>query len=165
MDGFFAIINPAAGGGRARKLASPAVAKLRAQGLKIETAETAGVGDAVQLARRAYQQGFRKFLAVGGDGTAHEIINGVWGAPPGDRVSLGFLPLGTGNSFLRDYTKDGAEASLQAVLEGLTRSVDLLRHLRGEPQPRRESSGRRLGITGLGLLVAREPAHPLHPRR
>ena len=134
MDGFFAIINPAAGGGRARKLASPAVAKLRAQGLKIETAETAGVGDAVQLARRAYQQGFRKFLAVGGDGTAHEIINGVWGAPPGDRVSLGFLPLGTGNSFLRDYTKDGAEASLQAVLEGRTRSVDLLRltHAAGE---------------------------------
>jgi diacylglycerol kinase family enzyme len=72
---------------------------------------------------------------VGGDGTAHEILNGVFsGRSPVERVSLGFLPLGTGNSFLRDFTKDGAEASLQALAENRTRAVDLLRltHAAGE---------------------------------
>jgi len=44
------------------------------------------------------------------------------------------LPLGTGNSFLRDFTKDGAAASLDALMEGRSRPVDLIRltHARGE---------------------------------
>jgi len=50
------------------------------------------------------------------------------------RIALGFLPLGTGNSFLRDFTKDGPAASMQALLDGRTRTVDLLRltHAAGE---------------------------------
>jgi diacylglycerol kinase family enzyme len=47
---------------------------------------------------------------------------------------MGFLPLGTGNSFLRDYTREGAAASLQALLERRTRTIDLMRlaHSTGE---------------------------------
>src|SRR5262249_16907329 len=41
--------------------------------------------------------------------------------------ALAFLPLGTGNSFLRDFSKDGAAASLKAVQENRTRPIDLLR--------------------------------------
>jgi len=50
------------------------------------------------------------------------------------RISLGFLPLGTGNSFLRDFTDNGAEAALQALLENRKRPIDLLRlaHSTGE---------------------------------
>lgn len=49
-------------------------------------------------------------------------------------ASLGFLPLGTGNSFLRDFTQEGADASLQALVEDRKRSVDLMRltHAKGE---------------------------------
>jgi diacylglycerol kinase family enzyme len=89
----------------------------------------------VQLAREAYTQGYRKFLAVGGDGTAHEIINGVLAKNrTAERIALGFLPLGTGNSFLRDFTDRGAEASLDALLANRTRPVDLIRlaHASGE---------------------------------
>ncbi|HEX4545935.1 MAG TPA: diacylglycerol kinase family protein [Candidatus Acidoferrum sp.] len=135
MEKFFAIVNPAAGGGRSAKLAGPALARLREKGLKINVIASTGVGHAVQLAREAYDQGYRRFLAVGGDGTAHEILNGVFaGRAKVERTALGFLPLGTGNSFLRDFTKDGAEASLQALLEGRKRTVDLIRltHSTGE---------------------------------
>jgi diacylglycerol kinase (ATP) len=110
----------------------------------------------VHLARDAYAQGYRRFLAVGGDGTGHEILNGIFGRATiaqragaerrtaaqsataeraaGDRVAMGFLPLGTGNSFLRDYTREGAKASLQALLESRTRTIDLMRltHSSGE---------------------------------
>jgi diacylglycerol kinase (ATP) len=135
MDRFFAIVNPAAGGGRSAKLAGPALAHLREKGLKIDVIASTSQGHGVPLAREAYDQGYRRFLAVGGDGTAHEILNGVLvGRSDVQRIALGFLPLGTGNSFLRDFTKEGAAASLQALIEGRTRSVDLLRltHAAGE---------------------------------
>jgi diacylglycerol kinase (ATP) len=135
MDRFFAIVNPAAGGGRSAKLAGPALARLRQQGLRIDVIASTGQGHAVQLAREAYDQGYRRFLAVGGDGTAHEILNGVFaGRRSVQRIALGFLPLGTGNSFLRDFAQDGAAASMQALLAGRTRPVDLLRlrHATGE---------------------------------
>lgn len=132
---FFAIVNPAAGGGRSAKLAGPALAGLREKGLKIDVVASTGPGHAVELAREAYEQGYRRFIAVGGDGTAHEIINGVYErARAKERIALGFLPLGTGNSFLRDFTKEGANASLQALIEGRTRAVDLVRltHAKGD---------------------------------
>jgi diacylglycerol kinase (ATP) len=135
MNRFFAIVNPAAGGGRSAKLAGPALARLREKGLQVDVIASTGPGHAARLAREAYDQGYRRFLAVGGDGTAHEILNGIFtGRPSVARVALGFLPFGTGNSFLRDFAKDGSEASMQALLEGRTRSVDLLRltHAAGE---------------------------------
>ena len=134
-DRFFAIVNPVAGGGKSAKLAGPALARLRARGLHIDVIASTGPGHAVQLAREAYNQGYRRFLAVGGDGTAHEILNGVFARnPAAERIALGFLPLGTGNSFLRDFTKHGAEASLDALFANRTRPVDLVRltHASGE---------------------------------
>jgi len=132
---FFAIVNPAAGGGKSARLAGPALARLREKGLHIDVIASTGRGHAVQLARESYAQGYRKFLAVGGDGTAHEILNGVFAnKPAAERISLGFLPLGTGNSFLRDFTDQGEEASLDALLANRTRPVDLIRltHASGE---------------------------------
>jgi diacylglycerol kinase (ATP) len=132
---FFAIVNPAAGGGRSVKLAGPAIARLREKGMQVDVIASTGPGHAVELAREAYDQGYRHFLAVGGDGTAHEILNGIFaGRKVTKRISLGLLPLGTGNSFLRDFTKLGAESSMQALFEGRTRPVDLIRltHATGE---------------------------------
>ena len=128
MERFIAIVNPAAGGGRAAKLAVPKLAELRAQGLSLDVIASSSPGHAAQLAREAYAQGYTRFLAVGGDGTAHEILNGIFAdGPPKKRIALGFLPFGTGNSFLRDFTKDGATASVAALLAGRVRPVDLLR--------------------------------------
>src|SRR3954470_21258403 len=123
---FLAIVNPAAGGGRSLKQAGPAIVRLRKEGLHVDVIASTGPGHAAELAREAYQQGYRRFIAVGGDGTAHEILNGVFNhAGANARISLGFLPLGTGNSFLRDFVaKNTAEAALQALLENRKRAVD-----------------------------------------
>jgi diacylglycerol kinase (ATP) len=132
---FFAVVNPTAGGGRSSKLAAPALRRLREAGLRVDVVASTGPGHSIVLAREAYTQGYRRFIAVGGDGTAHEILNGVFTLGGStERIALGFLPLGTGNSFLRDFTRGGAEASLQALLAGHLRSVDLLRlaHTAGE---------------------------------
>jgi YegS/Rv2252/BmrU family lipid kinase len=127
-DKFLAIVNPAAGGGRSAKLAGTELARLREKGLRVDVIASTEPGHANELASEAYEQGYRRFLAVGGDGTAHEVINGIFSRPgTTERVELGFLPMGTGNSFLRDFTKNGTESSMDALLAGRKRRVDLLR--------------------------------------
>jgi diacylglycerol kinase (ATP) len=154
---FLAIINPAAGGGSCRERVGAALDRLRAAGIALETAETSAVGHATQIAREAYGRGYRKFLAVGGDGTSYEIVNGLFsesgsqqsrsqgsgfGSQGGsgsaenqieDQIpTLGFLPLGTGNSFLRDF-EDGAsgirglEHAMQALEARRSRPCDVMR--------------------------------------
>jgi len=132
---FYAVVNPAAGGGRCGKLASAALDRVRELGLEVEISQTGHAGEATELARTAYEKGFRNFLAVGGDGTAYEIVNGIFPhALTGGRVALGFLPLGTGNSFLRDFTSRGVEHTLEALKSRRRRSCDviLLHHANGD---------------------------------
>jgi diacylglycerol kinase (ATP) len=125
---FFAVVNPAAGGGRCGKLAPAALAHLRQAGLEIEAAETNRPGQGIGLVRDAYQRGFRQFLAVGGDGTAYEIVNGLFPRDESpERPALAFLPLGTGNSFLRDFVPPGAEQAVATLIAGRRRACDVLR--------------------------------------
>jgi diacylglycerol kinase (ATP) len=125
---YLAIVNPAAGGGKSRKLLDPALQRLRAGGLQIEVAETNAPGNAIQVARDAYRRGVRNFIAVGGDGTSYEIVNGLYPeALDGERPRLGFLPLGTGNSFLRDFSDRGVEHAIESLLAQRTQACDVLR--------------------------------------
>lgn len=125
---YLAVVNPAAGGGRTRKLLAPALERLMAGGVEVEIVETSAAGDATRIAREAYGAGRRRFIAVGGDGTSYELINGLFPqAGVGDPPTLGFLPLGTGNSFLRDFSDRGVEHALESLIGDRTQSCDVLR--------------------------------------
>jgi len=125
---FLAIVNPAAGGGRSGKLAPATLDRVRQTGIELEVVQTAKPGEATTLARAAYARGQRNFLAVGGDGTAFEIVNGLFPeAQTQGRPALAFLPLGTGNSFLRDFTTRGVEHTIEALRAGSRRPCDVLR--------------------------------------
>ena len=127
-DKFLAVVNPAAGGGRGRRLVGPALERLRAAGLRVEIAETSAPGQGIQIARDAYAKGYRQFIAVGGDGTSYEIVNGLFPlAKAGESPTLAFLPFGTGNSFLRDFSDRGVEHALEALLAGRSQPCDVLR--------------------------------------
>jgi len=121
------VVNPAAGGGRCRKLVGSALDRLRAGGISLRVAETSAPGQATRLVRDAYAQGYRKFIAVGGDGTSYEIVNGIFPADKDDRATLAFLPLGTGNSFLRDFSDRGVDFAIEALLAQRSRPCDVLR--------------------------------------
>ena len=125
---YFAIVNPAAGSGRCGKLAPAALERLRSAGLDIEVRKTRAPGEAVVLANSAYAEGYRNFIAVGGDGTGFEIVNGLFPAAALEgRAALGFLPLGTGNSFLRDFTERGADYAIEAIRTRRRRPCDVIR--------------------------------------
>jgi len=106
-----------------------ALADLREVGLRLEVHETEGPEHATALARECYARGLHHFLAVGGDGTAFEVLNGLFPRPDGDGdpLVLATLPLGTGNSFLRDFGIDDSESAMQALIRGTTRACDVAR--------------------------------------
>lgn len=126
---YLAVVNPAAGGGQCGRRCRAALSELRERGIDVDVATTTGPGEAAELVRAAYEKGRRHFIAVGGDGTSYEIVNGLFPAatesdePP----TLGFLPLGTGNSFLRDFTTEGVEASMPAIVASKSRAIDVIR--------------------------------------
>jgi YegS/Rv2252/BmrU family lipid kinase len=106
----------------------PALERLRAGGVEVEVVETQGVGDATRIAREAYGRGRRRFIAVGGDGTSYEVVNGLFPeASAGEPPALGFLPLGTGNSFLRDFSDRGVEHAIESLIAGRSQACDVLR--------------------------------------
>jgi diacylglycerol kinase (ATP) len=127
-ESYLAIVNPAAGGGRSRKMLGPALERLLVSGVEVDVVETRGVGDATRIAREAYGRGRRRFIAVGGDGTSYEVVNGLFPeASAGERPALGFLPLGTGNSFLRDFSDRGVEHAIESLIAGRSQACDVLR--------------------------------------
>jgi len=125
---YLAIVNPAAGGGQARRLLPAALEKLRNAGVEVDVRETARCSHATEIARDSWADGYRKFISVGGDGTSFEIINGLFPlADAADAPTLAFLPLGTGNSFLRDFSDQGVEYAMESLIARRSRECDVLR--------------------------------------
>jgi diacylglycerol kinase (ATP) len=146
-DRLLAIVNPAAGNGKCGRMATAALDRLRAQDIALDIALTARPGHATTIAREAYAQGRRRFLAVGGDGTACEIVNGLMPPRP-DGAQLAFLPLGTGNSFLRDFTdRGGVDETIAAIRRGAPRPCDVLRL----SAPQREAYA--INQVGIGFIA------------
>ena len=143
----FVIVNGAAGGGRCAGRCEPALDALRSAGFDLEVAHTERAGHATELARAAFAEGHRKFISVGGDGTSFEVINGLLPEGEGEGVELGLLPLGTGNSFLRDFAIFDADAALDVLREWEVRPVDVIRAVH------ESGSFHYLNLIGLGFTA------------
>lgn len=119
------IINPNADLGNAWRQATD----LRAIAEQHGGADWAGTvypTHATELARQAAEEGYEMVIAVGGDGTAHEVINGLMGVPANKRPKFGIVPLGSGNDFAHNLGLPiGPRDALQAALQGNTRKIDL----------------------------------------
>jgi YegS/Rv2252/BmrU family lipid kinase len=131
-DQLFTIVNPAAGGGRAKRQVRAAFERLAHAGIRLDVHETKGPGHARELAKHARKDGALRFLSVGGDGTAFEVVDGLFAgadgaAAAGEKPTLGMLPLGTGNSFLRDFQIDSTDLAIEALARGNQHACDVIR--------------------------------------
>ncbi len=114
------IVNPRSGSGSARKAVPELTRLLDAEGIAHEVHTTRGRGDATAIARRLVEGEGRYIAAVGGDGTVHEVVNGLLhhdGTAVRSDAVLAVISAGSGGDFARTY--------------GLDRPVDRLvrRHL------------------------------------
>jgi len=122
---WFAIVNPRAGRSRRNAHAWTSMqAALRGAGVRFDVAMTAGPGDGARLASTAWAEGRRRFLVAGGDGSAHDVVNGLMQAQdePGRKErprglpTLVPLPLGTGNDWARSLQLPSSPARLAQII-------------------------------------------------
>jgi diacylglycerol kinase (ATP) len=94
---------------------------LRASGIEFEVTLSERRGHAVEIARRAVDEGCRYLVAVGGDGTIHEVVNGMMTSTRTDPgLVFAVVPAGSGSDFIKTF---GLPAT----------AADSVEHLKGEP--------------------------------
>ena len=92
-------MNPAAGRGAGARVLDAVTSEFRRQGWAVEVARTQDPGHGTALAAQAARDGATCVVAVGGDGTVHEVANGL--VRQSAAASLGVVPVGTGNDFAK----------------------------------------------------------------
>ncbi len=120
------IVNPAAGAGKTGKLWPRIMNSLQKAGLLFEHALTEAPGHAIELAKAAAKKGYDMIVSVGGDGTIHEIVNGLYASGHLKDNVLGIVETGTGGDYIRttgnahDY-----EEACQRLIHPQKRTVDV----------------------------------------
>ena len=116
------IVNPTAGRGRAGKEVPEIRRLLGPKAADWPWLYTKKRGDGETLAREAAEAGTPLIVSVGGDGTLHEVVNGVLGTD----ATVGLIPFGTGNDLARALGLFGnLETACRAVTEGVTERIDV----------------------------------------
>ena len=121
------IVNPAARGGRGARAESRIRTALATLDTGAEIVRTDAPGQAEVLAAEAARDGFTPVVAVGGDGTVHEVVNGLLRTPqPTLPPDFGVVPTGSGNDFARTvHLPRKIESAVSAILQGPRRTVDV----------------------------------------
>jgi diacylglycerol kinase (ATP) len=114
-----AIVNPAAGDGAGARVGANLARELESSGFKVEIVQTPAPGEAARIAREASVDGCRTVIAVGGDGTANEIANGLVDTG----TALALYPIGSGNDFARALGYPRRRRDLARFLAGARRRV------------------------------------------
>jgi len=121
------IINPSAANGNAGREWANIESWLPSTGLKYEAALTTGPLEATAMTERAVRESRPVVVAVGGDGTLNEVVNGFFhnGAPIPTTTKLAMLPLGTGGDFRRTLNIPlDHRAAIQIIASGVPRRLD-----------------------------------------
>ncbi len=95
------IVNPLAGAGKSAREWPHILQCLQSDELSFDYELTTFKGHAIEMAQAAVEQGYHIVVAVGGDGTIHEVVNGLHKARGLDRVQMGIIGTGTGGDYIR----------------------------------------------------------------
>jgi diacylglycerol kinase (ATP) len=121
---FTLICNPSAGGGKAKRALDAALEVLRRRGAESRVLESTSAQHLRELVREARATQPDAVVSVGGDGTAHHVVNCLFG---GD-VPLGIIPVGRGNDLARGLgIPPDPRAAAEILLGGKVRIIDLAR--------------------------------------
>lgn len=119
---YLAIVNPVAGGGRGTKLLEKARGRY-----ELEVHPTRARGDGIRLGKELSPDGHQGLMVFGGDGTVHEVVQGLMQRPENERLPLALMTGGTGDALARDLGIEDPQV-LDAALESRSqRRIDLAR--------------------------------------
>lgn len=137
----FFIVNPAAAHGKVRAQWPELLQDIHAREIPMDWRLTDCPGHATTLAQEAALNGYRRIVAVGGDGTVNEVVEGLASLPEADRPSLGIIGLGTGNDLIKTFGIPlEPRQAIERLVSGSEQRIDLglaqYTDLQGIPQQR-----------------------------
>jgi diacylglycerol kinase (ATP) len=125
---WFVIINPTSGNGSSKRKWPRIKALLNAEDFDFDYAFTEHEKHSVLLVQSAVKQGFKNIISVGGDGTLHNIINGIQrqNSVNSSDIQIGVVPIGTGNDWIKTYNIPiNNEKAISIIKRGVLRQQDL----------------------------------------
>jgi YegS/Rv2252/BmrU family lipid kinase len=133
-DKWSAIVNVFAASKKAGSVWKKAAACLEVAGVSYKAEFTGGKYNATELSRRAAAKGYRKFIAVGGDGTIHDVLNGIVEyavSDPEAKLSdftLSVIPVGSGNDWVKSVgVPADIEQAVSYIAAGVTGMQDVVK--------------------------------------
>ena len=151
------LVNPASGNGSTARRWPEVARRAAAAGLRGEALMSERPGHIAELATQAVGAGARLVVAVGGDGTVHEAVNGLLAGGGGDGAELAVIPRGTGRDFARSLgIPRDVERAIAVARDGRSRAVDVGRaRFRAPDGSPTESYFANFGGAGISGAIAR----------
>ena len=125
---WFVIINPTSGNGSSKKDWPKIKSLLKKFNFDFEFAFTAHSGHSIVLVQQAIKQGVKNIICIGGDGTLHNIVNGIMtqNHVPTPEINVGVIPIGTGNDWVKTHNIPlDFEAAIQIIKNGNIATQDI----------------------------------------
>jgi len=155
------ILNPMADRGRAWGVARDLRPIINEYEGKADWSGTVYPGHAMELARQAGEDGYDLVIALGGDGTVHEIVNGLMQVEAEKRPALGIVPIGSGNDFAyaNGIPSESPNQAMALALQGETSLIDV--GLMTDEKGRQEYIDNTLGIGFDAIVTIRSHKLPI----
>eukprot|EP01084_Bolivina_argentea_P269834 458699_1 len=147
------IYNPHSGAKKGVEIANAVFAFLDSHNIEYNAHKTEYAGHAIEIANTIDFDSYDAICSIGGDGTAHETVNGMMQRKDKQTLPLCIIPAGTGNSILCDFgMEDDYNKSLNALVKGETKQVDCgLVNLLDEKGKNKELY--MINMIGLGIAI------------
>ena len=124
---FVLTVNPHGGTKKGPQLLKKVKPIFDAAGAELFIIETTFAGHAQELANQLDLTGYDGFIGIGGDGTLHEITNGMLSRHDGNKIPIGIIPGGSGNSYMHDLKLTDPIQATKAIIRRKTCFVDTAR--------------------------------------
>lgn len=121
------IYNPEAG--KKNSIKDKISKRLIENNIEFEFIETKAYMDAVNIVKNLPIDDYSAIVSVGGDGTSHEVINGLFYREDKKKIPLAFLPNGTGNDFCINLSLESIDKGLDYIVKGDLIKTDIFRVL------------------------------------
>ena len=159
---WFAVLNVYAASKKASDYWKNAEQRLKDKGVVYHGNRTGRSGNAMEITFDACMAGYRKFLAVGGDGTVHDVLNGIaayvdWAEDNGRTVSfssftLGVIPVGSGNDWIKSTgVPKNVNKAVDVLVAGRTGNQDVVRVSMLDAAGREISRSYMVNVGGIGI--------------
>jgi YegS/Rv2252/BmrU family lipid kinase len=124
---FILTVNPHGGTKKGPQILKKVKPIFEASGTDLFIIETTFAGHAKELANQLDLTEYDGFIGIGGDGTLHEIINGMLSRSDGNKIPIGIIPGGSGNSYMHDLNLTDPLKAAKAIIQGNTKFLDTAR--------------------------------------